>query len=231
MKKQKCMKRYVYIICLLLCVCGLCRAQKPFQPDSLCLLSYRTTTDTINLYKAFIENQKRIETEEQEFDNPYPLSEKDLLIALPLIKQGLWQYQYKDLSDAEFRIKVKQYFGVDICDTKSVSPLAIRTKVHPEYTTLFIEKMDGDIETLHRMEYDLPFYTHNIFISHKYHLIAEMPLLKDIITVTGENEYKVQFRYENVVHRNKYLFNDDWESLCWLKANESGFLKFLNMKN
>lgn len=342
------MKRYVCIISLLLCLCGLCRAQKPFQPDSLrmfeysndtirqsvevsllddlrisfklttenklrkktavrqgvatnkqkdfgasetdedetgslypvveytyggdCWLAfrfdekygrlrikeadnekpvsgcplksvgvltvkkekasvYRTTTDTINLYRAFIESQKRIETDEQEFDNPYQLSKKDLLIALPLIKQGLRQYQYKDLSDEEFRIKVKQYFGVDICDAKSVSPLAIRTKVHPEYTTLFIEKMDGNIETLHRMEYDLPFYTHNLFISHRHRLITEMPLLKDIITVTGENEYKVQFRYENVVHRNKYLFNDDSESLRWLKVNDSGFLKFLNKKN
>lgn len=34
MEKQKCMKRYFIIISLLLCVCGLCWAQKSFQPDS-----------------------------------------------------------------------------------------------------------------------------------------------------------------------------------------------------
>lgn len=184
-----------------------------------------STTDTISLYKSFIENQKRIETEEQEFENPYCLSEKDLLVALPLIKKGLCQYGYRDMPDAEFAERVKEIFGIDILYANSTSPYAILTKVRPEYTTLFIEKMDGEKSTLTSMEFDLPVYTRNIFISLKYHLITEMPLLKDIITITRNNGYEIKFRHINVVHKNKYLFNDEQDSRTWLMKNDPEFVE------
>lgn len=61
------------------------QAQTTIKSD----IRYRTTVDTINLYRSFIENQKRVETEEKEFENPYCLTERDLRIALPLIEKGL----------------------------------------------------------------------------------------------------------------------------------------------
>lgn len=132
----------------------------------------------------------------------------------------------------EFSAKIKEVFGIDINNTDSRSPHVIRTKINSDYITLFVESTDKAETTLDVMEYDLPFFTQNIFIFPKYQLVTEMPLLRDIITITGMNEYEINVDNDwlaNMIHLNKYLFNDNQESYKHLSEHSYWIQKLKNI--
>lgn len=177
----------------------------------------------INEVKKQIELQKKVETDEKEFDNAYILSLKDLELAGKIVLEQLKKNGYKEVTDSEFEEKINLFFKINMqnkCDKYFISDAFI---------TLFGVKMDGNLKTLLDNQYDLYSSTENAFISKKEHYLFNMLMLKDIIKINQNNSYELTVP-ENIIARNKYIFNNSKSDFVWLRANDAEFLERLVKK-
>lgn len=178
-------------------------------------------------YKTYFKDQERVETEEKEVDNPYELSEKDLLITLPIIEEGLISNGYNPISESSFIEKIKIIFGLDLRNLSQNEGLTYTAENSPEYITIYGDEMDG-LNSMKTMKFNLPFYTKNIFLSRRYRFLTETNLLSEVLTIENENTCKIHIE-KKLIHRNKFLFNDSQASLSWLLSNDQPFLEQLVM--
>lgn len=163
--------------------------------------------------KELINLQKNANFEDFRPDNPYKPSEIDLKTLIPLVKNGLANAGFKTISDEEFKNKVN-----DIVKSNKI-------KNHIDFTTLFANTLDRTIKTLddHEFDFDL---TNNQFIIKKYNFMIPMLFLEDIVKMKDDNNYSIVLP-QNIIARNKYLFNDSKADLTWLLSNDKDFLKTL----
>lgn len=178
------------------------------------------TTMSVNEIKKQIKLQERVETEEKEFENPYNLNLIDLELASRIILKDLKSKGYNKISEENFNKKIKLIFKINLsqkCDD---------FHINKDFITLFGFKMDGKMDTLIENQYDLFSYTQNNFISVKDYFILNMFLLKDIISIRKDDTFQLNVP-QNVIERNKFLFNDNKSSLAWLKLNDQYFLESL----
>ena len=174
----------------------------------------------INEIRKHIELQKRAETEEEEFANPYNLTVKDLDLAAKVVLKELVLNGFKEVNESNFKERIKLIFKVDLekrCDNYYSAD---------NFITLFGAKMDGDLRTLLLNQYDLFYYNQNLFISNEHHFLLRMFLLEEIIKINDNNSFKISVPKE-IIERNKYLFNDNKASYAWLKINDIDFLESL----
>lgn len=179
-------------------------------------ISVNVDFDTV---KKYIELQKNVETEEYEPENPYDLSKQDLDIAKDLVYIGLKNAGFRFISDKDFSKKLSLFFSI------SEKNNCKKILIEPEYITLFGNDMDGAPETWRNNQYELSFFTQNLFLAKKEKFLMEMFLVKDLIKFNN-NSYSIQLP-KYIIARNKYLFNDSKADLPYLLHNDQDFLKAL----
>ena len=194
--------------------------KKEIQSIDTLTLKKSDTMLNIEEIKKHIELQKRIESDELEFDDPYEMNYKDFIIESQLIYIGLKQNGYKDISKEKFLDKLKLIFNIDLNAT------CIRINKGDDYIVYYGSMMDGKKETLEYNQFDLPIITNNMFFVLNKHMYMNMNLLKDLIQINPDNSYKIKLPQE-IISRNKYLFTDDKSQFPWLITQDEFFMRSL----
>ncbi|WP_303813467.1 hypothetical protein [Apibacter mensalis] len=194
--------------------------KKEIQSIDTLTLKKSDTMLNIEEIKKHIELQKRIESDELEFDDPYEMNYKDFIIESQLIYIGLKQNGYKDISKEKFLDKLKLIFNIDLNAT------CIRINKGDDYIVYYGSMMDGKKETLEYNQFDLPIITNNMFFVLNKHMYMNMNLLKDLIQINPDNSYKIKLPQE-LISRNKYLFTDDKSQFPWLVTQDEFFMRSL----
>ncbi|WP_316800175.1 hypothetical protein [Pedobacter frigidisoli] len=169
--------------------------------------------------RRLIEEQKDVETEENEPEKPYKLSENDFAICRDIIAEGLKESGYKFISEEDFNkklfiiFKITPYANCDMVSSKS------------SHITLFGKAMDGSKNTRLQNQYDLYNYTENLFIVQSEKFLTQTFLVKDLVKINGNSINIILPKF--IIARNKYLFNDSKTALSWLIKNDKEFLRRL----
>ena len=173
----------------------------------------------INIIKNLLENQKNVETEENEPEEPYNLSKKDFEIAEKIIVKGLKNSGYKFPNQEEFNKKVNEIFRIDkIKDCP-------RIDIENNEITIYGKAMDGQKSTLRDNKFEPYSISENLFILPSEKIIMQMFLLKDLIIIK-EGNYIINIPHF-IIARNKYLFNNSQGDFVWLQFNDEYFLESL----
>lgn len=169
----------------------------------------KTNNMSLNIIeiKKHIELQRRIGSDEIEYEKPYILTEKDLDLLFKVIDEGLIKKGYKMPSLEKFNDIIKinnskelnyaKYFDVDCFEWKNKN-----------FFTNF-----------QLVESDQYIFTNKKCISGFF-------LLDEVIHVNADDTYSIQLP-KVIIARNKYLFNESKADLVWLKFNDEYFLESL----
>ena len=171
----------------------------------------------IELVKKHLKLQEKIDLSEDDTDinNLYHLTEFDMELGGKFVYQGLVQNGYKIPKKEDFDQRIKEIFDSGNC-------LYSAKRNHDDFVTYFVYDKNF-IKNLDEIEYDYTF--DHIYVYPKLEIITPLPLLGDILTI---NKDKINIHLsEQIIHRNKYLFNDDKASFAWLRSNDTWFLESL----
>ena len=171
----------------------------------------------IELVKKHLKLQEKIDLSEDDADinNIYHLTEFDMELGGRFVYQGLVQNGYKVPEKEVFDQRIKEIFDSGNC-------LYSAKRNHDDFVTYFVYDKNF-IKNLDEIEYDYTF--DHIYVYPKLEIITPLPLLGDILTI---NKDKINIHLsEQIIHRNKYLFNDDRASFVWLRSNDTWFLESL----
>ena len=171
----------------------------------------------IELVKKHLKLQEKIDLSEDDTDinNIYQLTEFDMELGGRFVYQGLVQNGYKIPKKEDFDQRIKEIFDSGNC-------LYSAKRNHDDFVTYFVYDKNF-IKNLDEIEYDYTF--DHIYVYPKLEIITPLPLLGDILTI---NKDKINIHLsEQIIHRNKYLFNDDRASFVWLRSNDTWFLESL----
>ena len=171
----------------------------------------------IELVKKHLKLQEKIDLSEDDTDvnNIYHLTEFDMELGGRFVYQGLVQNGYKIPKKEDFDQRIKEIFDSGNC-------LYSAKRNHNDFVTYFVYDKNF-IKNLDEIEYDYTF--DHIYVYPKLEIITLLPLLGDILTI---NKDKINIHLsEQIIHRNKYLFNDDRASFVWLRSNDTWFLESL----
>ena len=171
----------------------------------------------IELVKKHLTLQEKIDLSEDDTDinNIYYLTEFDMELGGRFVYQGLVRNGYKIPKKEDFDQRIKEIFDNGSC-------LYSTKRNHDDFVTYFMYE-NNFIKNLDEIEYDYTF--DHIYVYPKLEIITPLPLLGDILTI---NKDKINIHLsEQIIHRNKYLFNDDRASFAWLYYNDQEFLKNL----
>ena len=171
----------------------------------------------IELVKKHLKLQEKIDLSEDDTDinNLYHLTEFDMELGGKFVYQGLVQNGYKIPKKEDFDQRIKEIFDSGNC-------LYSAKRNHDDFVTYFVYDKNF-IKNLDEIEYDYTF--DHIYVYPKLEIITPLPLLGDILTI---NKDKINIHLsEQIIHRNKYLFNDDRVSFVWLRSNDTWFLESL----
>ncbi len=176
--------------------------------DTLEFKGKQPLMDYLNRYRIDIENARLESQRSAPIDVVY--DENSLHYIFPLVDFWLKKNGFKAVSDEVFKSKVKEIYNLDI--------LTPETKLEKDNNYyLFISKI-----------YTEPYgpnlgYTY--FIKGLNFIFR--PTLDDYMAkITEERQYYTCFR-QNLIHQNKFLFNDSNASLTWLINNDLEFLEML----
>lgn len=180
-----------------------------------------TTVENINndidLIKKHMKLQEKIELSENDTNtlNQYKLTDKDLELGGELTLQGLKENGYQVPENSSFSKQIKDIFETqEDCSCTSV-------KEHQNFTTYFVNSSQE--QNVKQTEFD---YTYDhIYVYPNFKILTDLPLLNDIVELKNNN-LKVNLN-QNIIARNKYLFNNSKGDLAWLLANDKDFLKIL----
>ncbi|MGM5629499.1 hypothetical protein O2K51_01255 [Apibacter raozihei] len=178
--------------------------------------------------KKHIELQKRIETDEEEFDNPYEYTEKDLELALKIIHIGLLNSGYDNISDADFKDKMRKIFNYEINYNVNCSHnwYYLNDNRYKYILYGFSYRLDNKIINAEDLKFGSFNDVGNYFFSKEFHFMTILPYLKNLIQINSDDSYKIKIPYE-IISRNKYLFNDDQSQFAWLINNDEYFMRSL----
>lgn len=171
------------------------------------------TENDIGQIRQHIEYQKRIESDENEQDNPYSMTEKDMVLASKVILEGLKSNGYKTISDEQFEEKINLFFGI-----KKLESLHYKSHVGNTYITLFGHQ-DKELNDLIKYEFEDFNSTYNYYLMRHDHVFTDIQYLNQLIKVNENNVYKINIP-SYIIYENKYLFNDDKASLAWILNND-----------
>lgn len=157
--------------------------------------------------------QDRLEKSEDGEGIIYNYSTEDMLIALPLIAQGLTDNGFIRNDRFNFDNKLKDIFG-DILKAENW-----KVKSRDKFTTIFVENRDS-------INGEFDYTIDNIFVSNEYGFITKVPLLGDFIEFIDEDHYTIDLN-KKLIALNKYLFNNSQPDLAYLLHEDSLFLKTL----
>lgn len=180
-----------------------------------------------------------------DFYTPYNFSEKDYNILVPYLAKILEKNNYNSLSSEDFFNKIKIIFQREIDFRKPTKYIKVNFLNRCDYNPLFqqnniidyfgiiINKEKKFISDFYAIPEILDYQKFNGIVSYENSLPktqknkngTEIPLIlwKDVVNL-NEQRY---FNQQLLVHRNKYLFNDNKASFGWLKFNDEYFLESL----
>ncbi|GAA4202664.1 hypothetical protein GCM10022289_17750 [Pedobacter jeongneungensis] len=193
---------------------------KPTQNDSILkeeIQKQDMPLTIIEEIKQHLEYQKRSSNENEDIENPYERNSRDLELASIVIFEGLKNNGFKAVSDEVFNEKIKEIFGIE-----NLKNLHYKIHVTDSYITLFGQQKE-DYNFLIKNEFEGFADTENYYLLRKEHLFMEPHSLRYIIKINKDNSYKIIIE-PYLIHRNKYLFNNDKASLAWLLNNDKSFL-------
>ena len=178
----------------------------------------------------------------------YNYSEIDLDATISILQDELKNNGYKFISNDIFNTKIKKVFKRILVDTTSTKYVYINFNEKCDRKIKFYRN-DNSIDLT---PYSIYIVQNNNFITQLYAIPEIIDYLKEssdiskieenVATLPYENNEKIkvlkwkdipdlkQQRKNNIqtlVHRNKYLFNDNKASLVWLKFNDEYFLESL----
>lgn len=178
----------------------------------------------------------------------YNYSEIDLDATISILQDELKNNGYKFISNDIFNTKIKKVFKRILVDTTSTKYVYINFNEKCDRKIKFYRN-DNSIDLT---PYSIYIVKNNNFITQLYAIPEIIDYLKEssdiskieenVATLPYENNEKIkvlkwkdipdlkQQRKNNIqtlVHRNKYLFNDNKASLVWLKFNDEYFLESL----
>lgn len=206
----------IQILVLLLCLLSCNGQDNNNKPNKN---NMQSTEINLNLIKNFIADQANVETEENDPENPYDLSEKDFKIAKDITVIGLKNSGYKIIPDDDYNKKLLDIFGIKK-GNKCANVFFAGNDI-----TLFGNAMDGTLDTKIKNQYEFFSNTQNFFIVNNEKFLTQMFLVKDLVIIK-DNSYSIQIP-QFIIARNKYLFNDSKGDLTWLLVNDKEFLKKL----
>ncbi|MGN7988887.1 hypothetical protein ACTJKC_16170 [Pedobacter sp. 22226] len=205
--------------CIMLLALNSCK-NKPTQNDSILkeeIQKQDMPLTIIEEIKQHLEYQKRSSNENEDIENPYERNSRDLELASIVIFEGLKNNGFKAVSDEVFNEKIKEIFGIE-----NLKNLHYKIHVTDSYITLFGQQKE-DYNFLIKNEFEGFADTENYYLLRKEHLFMEPHSLRYIIKINKDNSYKIIIE-PYLIHRNKYLFNNDKASLAWLLNNDKSFL-------
>jgi len=206
MKNNSIQKISLFIAASLLAVA--CNTVAP-KTDKQTETSKTYTMNSAEL-KTQLDLQDHLEADEDGVEQIYKYSEKDMLIAIPLIAQGLKDSNYELIDQPSFEEKLKTIFG-DIFQNENK-----KVRLREKFSTIFVDKKTDEFD-----------YTNdNLFVSKEHKFITRVPLLGDFIEFTDSTHYKIDL-HKKTISLNKYLFNNSKPDLAYLLAEDSLFLKTL----
>ena len=149
-------------------------------------------------------------------------TETNHLTDIELVKKHLKLQEKIDLSEDD--TDVNNIYHLTEFDMELGGRFVYQGLVQNGYKIPKKEDFDQRIKkNLDEIEYDYTF--DHIYVYPKLEIITPLPLLGDILTI---NKDKINIHLsEQIIHRNKYLFNDDRASFAWLYYNDQEFLKNL----
>jgi hypothetical protein len=209
------MKKHITIIFILYVIIHLSSCE-----DSISKNKYPQKIKQIEEIKKTFEDQKRVESEEMELNDPYKLSKKDLSLVLLLEEEGLIKAGFKTIDKATFDKRIFDIFGIRV-DSNNCSKI----KISDSLIRYYRNDLDGKAETLADNEFELQSISNNLFLSRSSNFFTQMYLLRDLIELNND-DYKLKLP-QNIIARNKYLLNDDKSLFPWLVNNDSIFMKDL----
>lgn len=186
-----------------------------------CQNKNKETVESINndidLIKKHMKLQEKIELSENDTNtlNQYKLTDKDIELGGDVTLLGLKNNGYQVPESDFFSKQIKEVFETqEDCSCTAV-------KHHQNFNTYFVNpSQEPNIE---QTEFD---YTYDhIFVYPNLKILSDLPLLNDIAEINN-NKLKVKIN-QNIIARNKYLFNNSKGDLAWLLANDKEFLKTL----
>lgn len=160
--------------------------------------------------QAYLENE---ETEDQ-----YALSKTDLDILSDLMSKDLKSKGYKAPNNEDFLQKINAVFGLD---TQCMQ----HDQIDKRYLVYHGNLMDGTQNTLRDNLFESFTETGNLFFDQNNRLFTHFILLKNIVTINEQN-YSLHVP-QNIMARNRYIFNNSKADYEWLKANDPVFLEAL----
>ncbi len=144
------------------------------------------------------------------------------------IYKSLLKNGYKTPSLEDFQLKMQTIFGINL----KIKQRCKWDKKDNEYITLygktFIEdKKSGSYKNIPRPEFYEFNYTGNIFFMLDNHFMSFIIFPVRIVDFPLDStSYKVKIPQE-MISRNKYLFNDDKSQFSWLINNDENFMRSL----
>ena len=202
--------------------------KKEIQSIDTLTLKKSDTMLNIEEIKKHIELQKRLETAELEFDDPYEYTEKDLELALKVIHIGLLNNGFKDITDNDFKLKMQKIFNYErkYSDKCAYNWYYLNDNNYNYILYGLSYKLDNEILTAERLKFGSFIEIGNYFFSKDYHFVTIIPYLKDLIQINPDNSYKIKLPQE-LISRNKYLFTDDKSQFPWLVTQDEFFMRSL----
>lgn len=196
--------------------------------DDTVTLKKSDTMLNIEEIKKHIELQKRLETAELEFDDPYEYTEKDLELALKVIHIGLLNNGFKDITDHDFKLKMQKIFNYErkYSDKCAYNWYYLNDNNYNYILYGLSYKLDNEILTAERLKFGSFIEIGNYFFSKDYHFVTIIPYLKNLIQINPDNSYKIKLPQE-LISRNKYLFTDDKSQFPWLVTHDKFFMRSL----
>ncbi len=212
----------IFFTCLLLLIASSCKnkTKQNFPTTNQVTYANNMPITLLEEIKKHLKDQERIESDELSFENPYHLTARDLELSSMIIFEGLKSSGFRSITDEVFNQKIKELFCID-----NLKNQYYKIHVKDKYITLFGRQND-DYKSLIKDEFEDFAYTQNYYLLRKEHLFFEFVPLKYLIKINKDNTYKINIE-PYIIHRNKYLFNNDKASLAWLFNNEQFILSKL----
>ncbi len=201
--------------------------------------------DTIMLYNILQEQLKYGHPQYDDLYTPYDYSERDYTIILPYIKDILEKNGYRQISQNEFKEKVKLIFNrildynnsnkyiyvnfLDKCNDKVIFQQNDIIEAFGVYVNKDLRCISDFYAIPEILDYQnikgIKQYELNLSNKQKTRDGGEirLDLWKDEENLSQQRH----FNHQLLINRNKYLFNDSKASLAWLKVNDEYFLESL----
>lgn len=168
--------------------------------------------------------KEMLEKEYDNIDSNTPSTAKTILWMDSEIYKALIKNGYKIPTKSNFESKIKTIFNINVNQPSSCSKI----EINENYILIYGKRgLEIEKEKISRSKFYPYDATENIFLMRKEHFINfVLSPIALVIFPIDSTSYKVKIPQE-IISRNKYLFNDDKSQFAWLINNDEDFMQSL----